>query len=105
MNSSNAEEAPQRRGSSQSVKLLVQEGLLCYICQEKPPVMINQFGGHICEQCQEHIMQCIMAHRLRVAEERWQSMQRQQQTVQRKLERLKQERKQQKQQGRANNHR
>jgi hypothetical protein len=38
-------------GSNQRIKELVVLGLLCYVCEDKPPDFTDEVRGHICLEC------------------------------------------------------
>lgn len=42
-----------KRGSNVAIKQLVRAGKLCYICEEKPPVLVDEFGGKCCRECRQ----------------------------------------------------
>ena len=38
-------------GSNGTIKQRVARGELCYLCEERQPVLIDEVGGHACKEC------------------------------------------------------
>jgi hypothetical protein len=50
-----------KRGSNAAIKQLVKAGRLCYICEEKPPALVDEFGGKVCRECRSDYLNVLKA--------------------------------------------
>ena len=50
--------------SNRQKKMLVQQGKLCYICEQRPPDLINRFGGAVCHDCHNHMQKAMLQRSL-----------------------------------------
>jgi hypothetical protein len=51
-------------GSNTGIKRKVARGQLCYICEQNPPVLIDEVGGHVCRGCHTGIQNMRLAYAL-----------------------------------------
>jgi translation initiation factor 2 beta subunit (eIF-2beta)/eIF-5 len=52
-------------GSNTAIKRHVQRYEICYVCETKPPVLMDEFGGHICFECHKCIQNMRVLYALR----------------------------------------
>jgi hypothetical protein len=50
-----------KRGSNASLKQLVKAGKLCYICEQKPPALVDEVGGKVCRECRQAFLDAMKA--------------------------------------------
>lgn len=34
----------------------VRAGKLCYVCEDQPPALVDEWGGNVCQTCQKRLM-------------------------------------------------
>lgn len=48
--------------SNQTFKAKAEKGEICYICLEQPPVVLDEFGGWSCRECQNRLARVRFKH-------------------------------------------